>query len=94
MKTGLAIAILLAVAGPAFAGPPVTAAQQKDIRELQGVFARCGGTDADDWYEPQIKRACARSRQLQEKLGKQGFCFYKRIDAGRPGKDGWCEPLT
>jgi len=89
------VAMLLVLASPAFAaGPALTAAQQKDIRELKEVFFRCGGTDADDWYDPPIKKACARSRKLQEKLTAQGFCFYKRIEVGRSNKaKDDCEPL-
>jgi hypothetical protein len=95
MKRLLIITALLLSAGPAFAGHTATAAQWRDIRKLQHVFAQCGGTDADEWYDPQIKKACALSRELQEKLGAQGFCFYRRILPGKPAKDkGSCEPLT
>ena len=80
----LIIALSLLVATPAVAGvKPPTAAQWKDIRKLGEVFERCGGQSD----EPEFKKDCALSIKLQDKLMAQGFCFYKRIHAGRPGKD-------
>ena len=89
MKPLIAAVALLVLATPAVAGGhTATAAQWKDIRTLQHVFIQCGGSD-----DPDLKEPCALSSKLQDKLGKQGFCFYKRILPGRPGKDG-CEPLS
>lgn len=95
MKIFIIATALLVLAGPGYAADRApTPAQLKDMDALYKVFGQCGGTDADDDAEPQIKRACALSRKLQERLMAQGFCFYKRIEVGRPNKAGTdCEPL-
>ena len=82
---------LLLLATPAFAEPPVTKAQWKDIRELQKIFSRCSNAEE---YEPSIRKACLRSRKLQARLVAQNFCFYRQIEVGRLSKDNTeCRPL-
>jgi hypothetical protein len=81
----------LLLAGPALAAEPsATAAQLKDIHALQKVFGRC--SNAED-YDPNIRKACLRSRKLQARLVAQGFCFYRQIEVGRVNKDKKCRPL-
>ncbi len=83
----LIIAAALLLAGPLHAAElpvPVTAtaAQWRDIRTLTAEFWGCGGTT------PGNIRACAHSGRLQEKLMKQGFCFYKRLIVGKIATSG------
>jgi hypothetical protein len=90
MKALVIVAALLVSAGPSFAEAKhtATAAQWKDIRKLQQVFGQCGGRTNPEMLEKDlnIRKACALSGRLQDKLIAQGFCFYGRIDAGKPGK--------
>lgn len=95
------IAALTLLASPALASPrdrAPTASQWKDIRNLQEAFGSCGGwTDGEDKKiaDLSVRKACALSGRLQDKLLAQGFCFYKRIEVGRPNKaKDACEPLT
>jgi hypothetical protein len=86
MKPLITAAMLLALAPPVFAaGMTATPAQWKDIRAMSNAFLRC---DNSEEYDPEIKKACILSRELQDKLAKQGFCTYGRILVGRPSKDG------
>jgi hypothetical protein len=82
MKSPLIATILLVLAAPAFASPQMTAtpAQWKDIHRLYEVFGQCPGDPQGDL---ELKKACNLSTKLQEKLEKQGFCFYKRLIVGK-----------
>jgi len=79
--------LALLLAAPALAnGKQPTAAQRRDIERLYDVFGQCGGRTVPgklekDWN---VRQACALSGKLQDKLLAQGFCFYKRIEVGRP----------
>jgi len=87
--TAISVTFLaLLLAAPASAG--VTAAQRRDIERLYDVFGQC----APGAVDPGPRQACALSVKLQRKLGAQGFCFYKRLEVGRPSRDGKsCVPL-
>jgi hypothetical protein len=72
------VSVLLGLATPAFAAElTATPAQWKDIHKLQETIIGCGGTT------PQNRRGCALFNRLQNKLAKQGFCFFRRIEVGR-----------
>jgi len=76
----LIIALLLFAATPALASADrPAAAQWRDIGASVDAYMRC-----DAGNDPVIVKACARFQRLQRKLKAQGFCFYKRIYAGRP----------
>ncbi len=92
----LIIALSLLVATPAFAAYKPTVVQRKDIAALQYAFGSCGGRTNPDKLEEDlsVRRACALSGKLQDKLIAQGFCFYKRLEVGRLSKDRkHCDPL-
>jgi len=80
----LIIALLLFTASPVLASAEKpTAAQLKDISTAVEAYVSC-----DAGNDPVVVKACTRYQRLQRKLKAQGFCFYKRMYAGRPA------PLT
>jgi hypothetical protein len=95
--------LLLLLAGPALAGPAVTAAQRKDIHRYYNEFLTCRNHNPDSDSYPnattskadnrRFKKACDFRNKLVTKLEKQGFCLYKYYNIGRPDKNGECDAL-
>jgi hypothetical protein len=94
----LIIAALLLSAGPALASPRhPTSAQLKDIHRYNYAYLRCReyapiGSTVSEAENRTSKKACDLRDRLSKKFERQGFCFYKYVNIGRPGK-GACEAL-